>query len=132
MNIPTGTVFQSRVDDFSYQVSTPSDKKFWFRLVREENQDVITDFFIGSFSREYSGPLLAECYRTLKMSPQNIIVFRDLLSGRPISAQLLAEAQELYVEAGKTLLTAFGAKNIDCRTEHSKGKVHLVIAGRVS
>jgi hypothetical protein len=131
MSAPTGAVFQSRVDDFSCQVYTSSDTRFWFRLVRERDQDIITDFFIGSFSREQSGLVLAECYRVLNLTPKMTIVFRDILSGKEVNPTLLTEAEDLYTRAGKSLLTEFGAKNVDCYTEQSRGKFNLVLAGRI-
>lgn len=131
MSLPTGVILQSRIDDFSYQVYTDSDNKFWFRLVRERDQDVITDFFIGSFARQQSGSLLAECYRVLDLAPKMTIVFRDILSGRHDST-LLRDAEDLYSEAGKSLMAEFGARKVDCYTEQSRGKFNLVLAGRIS
>ncbi|HYR90228.1 MAG TPA: hypothetical protein VE422_39510 [Terriglobia bacterium] len=125
-------VFQSQVDEFSYQVSTNSDKKFWFRLVRERDQDSITDFFIGSFPKQQSGLLLATCYRVLNLTPKMTIVFKDILSGQEVSPTLLREAEQFYTEAGKSLLAEFGARNVDCYTEQSRGKFNLVLAGRIS
>jgi hypothetical protein len=131
MSAPTGAAFQSQVDDFSYQVYTDSDKRFWFRLVRERDQDIVTDFFVGAFSREQAGLLLAECYRILNLTPKMTIVFRDILSGKEVNLALLSEAEKLYSKAGESLLIEFGAKNVDCYTEQSRGKFNLVLAGRI-
>jgi hypothetical protein len=124
--------FQSHIDDFSYQVYTESDKKFWFRLVREHDQDSITDFFLGSFPRHQAGLLLTMCYRILNLKPNMIIVFKDILSGQEVNEILLGEAEQLYIEAAKSLLAEFGARNVDCYTEQSRGKFNLVVAGRIS
>ena len=131
MSAPGGAVFQSRIDEFSYQIYTTEDRKFWFRLVRERDQDIVTDFFVGSFSREQSGLLLAECYRVLDLTPKMTIVFRDILSGKEVNPALLSGAEELYSKAGKSLMMEFGAKNVDTYTEQSRGKFNLVLAGRV-
>jgi hypothetical protein len=132
MSVPAGASFHGKIDDFSRQVYTDSDKQFWFRLVRERDQDIITDFFLGSFPRQQAGLLLAECYRTLDLTPKMTIVFRDILSGKEVNPTLLRKAEELFTEAGKSLLVEFGAKNIDCYTEQSRGKFNLVLAGRIS
>ena len=55
------------------------DNRFWFRLVRESDWDIISDYFIGSFPRERGGRLLADCYRVLGLIPKIVIVFRDIL-----------------------------------------------------
>jgi hypothetical protein len=132
MSVPTGAVFQRQIDEFSYQVYTNSDSRFWFRLIRERDQDIITDFFIGAFPKPQCGLLLAECYRVLDLTPKMTIVFKDLLSGKEVNSALLKEAEELYSEAGKSLLIEFGAKKIDSYTEQSRGKFNLVLAGRIS
>jgi hypothetical protein len=132
MSVPAGAIFQSQIDEFSYQVYTNSDSRFWFRLIRERDQDIITDFFMGSFPRAQCGLLLAECYRVLDLTPKMTVLFKDILSGKEVNSTLLGEAEELYSEAGKFLLTEFGAKKIDCYTEQSRGKFNLVLAGRIS
>ena len=124
--------FKSRVDDFSYQVYSNADRRFWFRLVREPDQDIITDFLLGSFPRHRCGSLLAECYRSLDLAPRMTLLFRDLLSGKEVNAALLKEAEEMCAEAGKSLLVEFGAKNIDFHIQQSRGKFNLVLAGRIS
>jgi hypothetical protein len=130
MSVPDGVVFESRVDDFSYQVYTNSDKRFWFRLVRERDRDLITDFFLGSFPPTESGALLERCYRTLALTPRKTLVFRDILSSKEVSPRMRKEAQEQYTEAGKTLLAAFGIANIDARVEESRGKLDLTLTPR--
>ncbi len=56
---------QSRIDEYSYQVYTNTDERFWFRLERERDRDIVTDYFIGSFPAEQSADLLFECYQVL-------------------------------------------------------------------
>jgi len=132
MSVPLNPALQTRVDDFSYQVSTAADRRFWFRLEREEDRDIITDYFLGSFPRERAGSLLVECYRALGLTPRMAIVFRDILPSSRATADAgeLAEARDLYTECGKALLTGFGARRIDERLEEEAGKYHLVLVGR--
>jgi hypothetical protein len=126
------SVFRALVDDYSYQVYAPSDDRFWFRLERERDRDIITDYFIGSFPREQGGSLLAECYRVLGLTPRAIIVFRDILSGRdPNDTKALEEARELYAASGKSLLSEIGVARIEEHTQRSMGKVDLVLVGDI-
>src|ERR1700761_9575571 len=76
--------FSVRLDDFSKQVSCDQDLKFWFRLEGTDKSDSITDFFLGGFDPALGGDLLILCYRVLNLEPNNRIVFRDILSSRPI------------------------------------------------
>ena len=69
MSVSSLPNMQTRLDDFSYQVSIAADPRFWFRLERTGDRDVITDFFLGSFPEESAGDLLAECYRVLGLTP---------------------------------------------------------------
>jgi len=128
MSLPFQIELQSQVDGYSYQVFTNSDTRFWFRLVRERDRDIVTDYFLGSFPHKYGGALLAECYKTLGFRPRTTIVFRDILCGRDASdAAAFEEARELYESAGESLLTQYGLHTTDRRTEEALGKVDLLI-----
>ena len=120
----------AKIDTYSYQVYSDTDERFWFRLVREPTRDLITDFFIGSFAKERSGPLLVECYKTLSLAPSTVIAFLDILSRRHATPEMLEEAQELYSEAGIFLLLEFGAEDVYYRVEESNGKFNLILADR--
>src|SRR4051794_823473 len=116
MSAPVRVVFESRVDQSSWQVSTSADKRFWFRLERQPDRDVITDYFLGSFPKERSGALLTECYRTLGLTPGTTIEFRDILSGRnPAEIDARAEAEALYATAGTFLFEEFGIGSVQQR-----------------
>jgi hypothetical protein len=131
MSLPFPVDLQTRIDAYSYQVYTSSDARFLFRLVRERERDIVTDYFLGSFPREYSGVLLAECYKTLGFKPRTPIVFRDILSGREASdTRAVQEARELYEFAGESLLAQFGFRTTDRRTEETRGKIDLLILGQ--
>lgn len=128
MSAPPKVVLRKRIDDYSYQVYTAADDRFWFRLVREGDVDVITDYFIGSFPIESAGSLLSACYRVLGLIPQGVIVFKDILSSKSDSdPKALDQARDLYAASGKTLLTDFGAKKVDERLEKQVGKYNLVL-----
>jgi hypothetical protein len=130
MSLPFPIELQSQVDGYSYQVFTNSDTRFWFRLVRERDRDIVTDYFLGSFPHKYGGALLGECYKTLGFKPRTTIVFRDILSGKDASdTAAFEDARELYESAGESLLTQFGLRTIDRRTEEARGKVDLLIFG---
>jgi hypothetical protein len=124
-------ILQSRIDEFSFQVSTLSDPRFWMRLEREDDRDVITDYFLGSFPRDRAGALLADCYRVLGLAPKMVLVFRDILpsAGPTLVDQELDEARDLYSAAGKALLGDYGATWVDERLENNAGKFDLVIVG---
>lgn len=131
MDIPPGIELITRTDEFSFQVYTEVDQRFWFRLVREGDRDVVTDFFLGSFPKSYCGALLVECYRKLGLVPQITVVFKDILSGRePTDYSMIREAEELYANAGKFLLTEFGAVTVEQRSSESMGKFDLALTGR--
>lgn len=132
MSVPHLPALQSRTDDFSYQVSTAADPRFWFRLERDRDRDVITDYFLGSFPREWAGSLLEECYRVLGLSPRMVIVFRDIVpsGGSTVDTQALAEARDLYADCGRALLMRFGARRAEQRLEEADGKYHLVLVGQ--
>lgn len=119
---------QSRIDEFSYQVYTSADNKFWFRLVRERDRDIITDYFLGGFPKEKSGSLLVDCYLTLGLKPRTTIVFRDILSGRdPSDTVALRNAEQLYESAGESLLNHFGFNQVAQHTEEARGKIDLLL-----
>jgi hypothetical protein len=130
MSAPNKVTLEKRIDDYSYQVYTTADNRFWFRLVRESDRDIITDYFIGSFPKESGGCLLADCYRVLGLTPKTVVVFRDILPSKdPNNAKALAEARDLYAASGKTLLTDFGARKVDERLEKEMDKYNLVLVG---
>lgn len=120
-------VLQKRVDDFSYQVYTDTDRRFWFRLVRDGDRDLITDFFLGSFRGDESGALLAACYRTLDLAPARTIIFRDILASREPRPGLVETARQLYTEAGAGLLAQFGIAAAQFRVEELRNKIDLVL-----
>ena len=120
--------FQKRVDDCSYQVSTESDPKFWFRLVRESDHDIITDYFIGSFPKEQGGRLLVDCYRALGLVPREVVIFGDiLLGGKPSDSRALDDAREKYAAFGQTLFSEFGSRVVNESLEKVMGKFNLVL-----
>jgi len=120
-------VLQKRIDDFSYQVYTDTDRRFWFRLVRDGERDLITDFFLGSFPPDQSGTLLTECYRTLELVPGRRIVFKDILSSREPRPGLVETTRQIYTQAGADLLAAFGMPAAQYQVEELRGKVDLVL-----
>jgi hypothetical protein len=120
-------VLQKRIDDFSYQVYTDTDRRFWFRLVRDGERDLITDFFLGSFAPDQSGALLTECYRTLELLPGRSIVFKDILSSREPKPGLVETARQVYTQAAADLLAAFGIPAAKLQVEELTGKVDLVL-----
>src|SRR5262245_57077576 len=118
MSVPNPVTLQKKTDDYSYQVYTTTDNRFWFRLERENDRDIITDYFLGSFPKESGGSLLTDCYRVLGLTPKMVIVFRDIIPSKdPNDAKALGEAQDLYAASGKKLLTDFGARKVDERLE---------------
>ena len=128
MSAPGGLVFEKTVDDYSYQVFTASDKRFWFRLERRADRDVITDFFLGSFPAGQSGQLLADCYWFLGLRPKPIVVFKDILSGNEAAGAALERASDLYRFCGSYLLRQFGASRIDDRITREREKWNLVLS----
>jgi hypothetical protein len=128
MGAQNKVAFQKRIDDYSYQVSTESDPRFWFRLVRESDRDVITDYFIGSFPKEHGGCLLRDCYRVLGLTPRRVVIFGDILSGRkPGDSRALDDARELYAAFGQALFSEFGARIVNESLEKAMGKFNLVL-----
>jgi len=120
-------VLHPTIGQFSWQVYTPTDHRFWFRLVREGDRDLITDFFLGAFPKDESGALLAACYRTLDLTPGRIIVFRDILSGRDPGPGLIEAARQFYTEAGSGLLTEFGRPGAEFQVEERRDKIDLAL-----
>jgi hypothetical protein len=131
MSVPRVPALQTRIDDFSYQVSSPVDPRFWFRLERKNDRDVITDYFLGAFPKERSAGLLAACYQALGLTPRMLIVFRNIVpsSGLAVHADALAEAQDMYSSCGKSLLMGSGARRVRVRLEEEHGKYDLVLTG---
>src|SRR3954447_11237287 len=110
-------ILRGDADDYSYRVAADADPRFWFRLEREGDRDVITDFFLGSFPREQAGALLSACYRALELAPRRVLVFKDILPspGSGDVAAALGEARDLYASSGKALLADFGSRRVDER-----------------
>jgi hypothetical protein len=133
MNVSQHLTLHKRVDDLSYQVSAEQDHRFWFRLERHEDRDVITDYLIGSTPREEAGAALLACYELLGLAPKSVIVFRDILPARHADAdraclaKSLAEAQGLYAGCGRSVLTKFGASQVEERLEKRREKYDLVV-----
>lgn len=131
MGVQNRLAFQKRIDDYSYQVSTEADPRFWFRLVRENDRDIITDYFLGSFAKEDGGRLLSDCYRVLGLTPNNIVVFKDILSGaNPADSKALDQARESYAAFGEALLNEFGSRVVDETLEKVLGKFNLVLTAQ--
>jgi hypothetical protein len=134
MDFANGLKLQSRLDDFSYQVSANNDAIFWFRLEREPDRDVITDFFLGSISETLAATALIACYGFLRLTPKNVMVFRDILpydeslEKTMIPSEALDRAQHLYATAGKAALIKFGARKVDESLESRCGKYDLVLS----
>lgn len=131
MSHPPEPTLRTRIDDYSYQVASGADPRFWFRLEREDDRDIITDYFLGSFPRERAAALLHDCYRVLGLAPSRTLVFRDILptEGPSASGPALDEARDLYLEAGTALLTLWGAQRVSDRLEFEMGKYHLLLVG---
>jgi hypothetical protein len=129
MDSPLGISLQTTVDNFSYQVSTESDSRFWFRLERQMDRDIITDFLIGSFPKQQGGTLLSQCYRALDLIPRSLIVFRDILPGSEKTPAALEQARDFFLAAGKSLMIEFGMENIEHLIEQSRGKTNLLLIG---
>ena len=128
MGAQNKVAFQKRIDDDSYQVSTESDPRFWFRLVRESDRDVITDYFIGSFPKEKGGVLLVDCYRALGLTPRKVVIFGDILAGRETSdSRALDEARESYAAFGQTLFSEFGSRVVNESLEKVTDKFNLML-----
>ena len=133
MDFANGLKLQSRLDDFSYQVSADNDAIFWFRLEREPDRDVITDFSLGGISETLAATALIACYAFLRLTPKNIMVFRNILpSYEPleetiIPPEALDRARHLYATAGKAALIKFGARKVAESLESRCGKYDLVL-----
>ncbi len=122
---------RERSDEYSYQVVSDADPRFWFRLIREGDRDIITDYFLGSLPRQRATALLNDCYQVLDLSPRRTLVFRDILpsKGPPNGGRALYDARDLYLEAGTALLTGSGARRVSDRLEFDLGKHHLILVG---
>jgi hypothetical protein len=133
MDFASGLKLQSRLDDFSYQVSADNDRIFWFRLEREPDRDVITDFLLGSISENLAATALIACYGFLRLTPRKVMVFRNILPSYKslektmIPPEALDRAQHLYATAGKATLIKFGARKVDESLESRCGKYDLVL-----
>lgn len=115
--------FQLREDDFSYQISSTKDPRFWFRLEkRSDKKEVITDYFLGNAEEAYGGLLLTECYRALNRRPGNVIIFKDILSSNtdvPDLASAALEARKKYAAYGREMLQTYGCQNARQRLNKS-------------
>ena len=123
----SGFALRKRVDDFSLQVSSELDDRFWFRLERRDEGDLITDFLLGSFPASQGGPLLVESYRLLALAPRPPLTFGDVLSGAKSDPSAVAAARERFAAAGVTLLSAFGLRPAGSRVRESRGKIEIVL-----
>ena len=123
---------ESRVDGLSFQVSSRLDPRFWFRLVRRDDGDLISDFLLGSFVAGQAGPLLVECYRLLTLTPHPPLIFGDVLAGSKVDASAVEAAEARFIGAGSALLQAFDLVPTETRIEERDGKVDLVIEARPS
>ena len=132
MTIPNKPTLKTRVDGFSYQAFTAEDRRFWFRLERHGERDVVTDYHLGSFPREYAEELLAECYRVLGLTPGMVIVSRDLApEGGAVDPAGLEATRDLYASSGRGLLIAQGARAVVKSLELEHGKYNLVLMGEL-
>lgn len=131
MNSTHRLTLQKTTDDFSYQVSAQDDRRFWFRLERQPDRDIITDYFVGSLPHEEAVSLFTECYRLLGLAPQNVIVFRDILPTRKLKDVFaeLGQARDLYGACGKTTLTSFGAGRVKEKLQKEPDRYNLVLTG---
>jgi hypothetical protein len=119
--------FQTRQDDFSSQVSCGQDPKFWFRLEESQGEDIITDFFLGGFDPALGGDLLTMCYKIVGRTPAPHLVFRDVLSSRPVDPAA-ANAEQLRLEGyTKEMLSGQGRAIRTSRIVHRRGKLDLMI-----
>jgi hypothetical protein len=117
------------VDDFAYYVYTAADERFWFRLEREAERDIITDYVLGSFPREEAGELLVNCYRVLGLVPNGVIIFRDILSGKdPDDTTAVNTVRRVFSTACRHLLSHWGAGTFEERLETVHGKCNLVLS----
>jgi hypothetical protein len=115
------------IDDFSYQVYSDSDRRFWFRLVREPDCDIITDYLLGSFPRSDGAALLIQCYRTLGLTPARNLKFLDIVPEGGGASDSTDDAQRLYAEVGSALLTHSGASSVNIEVEESLGRMNLLV-----
>jgi hypothetical protein len=133
MNAADRLAFRSRTDDFSHQISADNDKRFWFRVERHVDQDVITDFFLGSVPEEQASSVLLACYDHLAITPQLKVVFKDILPGQEseiATGRLTSEidwAQHHFAVCGKRFLRRLGARSVEDSLRQSGGKVDLVL-----
>ena len=101
--------------------------------MRDDDRDVITDYFLGAFPKERAGSLLVECYRVLELTPRMKVVFRDIVPSSRTAAdpQALAEMRDLYADCGRALLKEFGARTGDGEPPGGAGQVRSRARGGV-
>ena len=117
-----------RVDEFSYQVSSRDDPRFWFRLIREGTRDVVTDFFLGEQPREEAGRLLVRCFEAHRLSPRAPLVFRDIVPSPKPDSEMLRQATRTYSLAGRHLLAELGIAAVEEHLEEVSGKLCLTLS----
>jgi hypothetical protein len=128
MSRPSEPSLRARNDDYSHQVASAVDPRFWFRLERKPDRDMITDYFLGSFPRDRAATLLEDCYGVLGLSPKSTIVFRDIRPGVRVNpGQALDAARDLYLEAGTALLFGAGAGKVSHRLDLELDKYSLTL-----
>jgi hypothetical protein len=121
------SAFQIRRDDFSAQVSSDDDPKFWFRLEEAQGGDNITDFFLGAFDPSLGGELLAICYKKAEKIPHRCIVFKDFLSTGPSDPVAIETAKARIERYAKTMLAAYGRSVRGSHVVRRREKFDLVI-----
>lgn len=119
--------FNTRNDDFSFQVSCDQDPKFWFRLEQGANCDRITDFFLGAFDSTLGGDLLEACYKKIGHKPQRRIVFTDIVSSRTEYSSTVDKAKTHFEECARLMLANYGLLISSANIIETLGKFNLEI-----
>ncbi|HWB11980.1 MAG TPA: hypothetical protein VG826_22335 [Pirellulales bacterium] len=129
----TDLKLQSRIDDFSFQVSAESDTRFWFRLERQVDRDVITDFLSGSLAPIRAVSAFVSCYQHLGLAPRKVIVFKNILAPKlarndgVTAARALYDAQRFYAACGRAALLSLGELSVEETLERTRGKYDLIV-----
>ncbi|HVX15600.1 MAG TPA: hypothetical protein VHC22_30720 [Pirellulales bacterium] len=125
---------QSTTDDFSYQVSAENDDRFWFRLERHADRDVVTDYCLGSVENDRAASVLLNCYQHLGLVPRKVIVFSDILASKSsvrdlaiTAGSFLLRVQRLYGACGRAALQSSGCSEVEESLERTRGKYDLIL-----